>query len=410
MAEAVVSGFLQLVIEKLASPILEQCELLWGVHKEMENLRSKLSTIQAVLEDAEEQLVKSKALQNWLGKLKDVVYDADDILDEFTNEAEAEPKVEAKRRKVEIGDCITKACNFFSSSNPLVSRSNMADKIKEIEQRLEAIAEERSKFHLIGGERVSDIRGREPTDSFVIESDVYGREEDKRRVMELLINEDYIEDVMVIPIVGMGGLGKTTVAQLAYNDVRVKRHFDLRMWVCVSDDFDVWRLTKAILESATDSKCDLLDVDLLQRRLREKLSGKKFLLVLDDVWDENPEKWYRLKQFLRGGARGSKIIVTTRIEKVALIMGTLPPHHLRRLSDNDCWSLFKQQAFGHGRQEHPNLIILGKEIVKKCGGVPLAAKALGSLMHFKTEEREWLAVKESDIWNLPEEEIIFYLL
>ncbi|XP_058079820.1 putative disease resistance protein RGA3 [Magnolia sinica] len=400
MAEAVVSGFLQLVIEKLASPILEQCELLWGLHKEMENLRSKLSTIQAVLEDAEEQLVKSKALQNWLGKLKYVVYDADDILDEFTIEA----KVEAKRRKVEIGDCITKAFNFISSSNPLVSRSNMVDKIKEIEQRLDAIAEERSKFHLRGGERVLDIKGREPTDSFVIESDVYGREKDKRRVMELLVNEDYIENVMVIPIVGMGGLGKTTVAQLVYNDARVERHFDLRMWVCVSDDFDVPRLTKAILESVADSKCDLLDVDLLQRRLREKLSGKKFLLVLDDVWDENPEKWYRLKQFLRGGARGSKIIVTTRIEKVALIMGTLPPHHLRRLSDDDCWSLFKQRAFGHGRQEHPNLIMLGKEIVKKCGGVPLAAKALGSLMHFKTEETEWLFVKDSDIWNLPEED------
>ncbi|XP_058079954.1 putative disease resistance protein RGA4 [Magnolia sinica] len=222
--------------------------------------------------------------------------------------------------------------------------------------------------------------------------------------MELLINEDYIEDVMVIPIVGMGGLGKTTVAQLAYNDARVERHFDLRMWVCVSDDFDVRRLTKAILESAADRKCDLLDVDLLQRRLREKLSGKKFLLVLDDVWDENPEKWYRLKQFLRGGARGSKIIVTTHIENVALIMGTLTPHHLRRLSEDDCWSLFKQRAFGHGRQEHPNFVMLGKEIVKKCGGIPLAAKALESLMRFKTEEREWLFVKESDIWILPEEE------
>ncbi|XP_058078507.1 putative disease resistance protein RGA4 [Magnolia sinica] len=402
MAEAVVSGFLQLVIEKLASPILEKCELLWGFHKELENLRSRLSTIQAVLEDAEEQPVKSKALQNWLGKLKDVVYDAEDILDEFTIEAEAE--VEAKCRKVEIGDCITKAFNFFSSCNPLVSRSNMVDKIKEIEQRLDAIAEERSKFHLIGGERVSDIRGREPTDSFVIESDVYGRGEDKRRVMELLINEDYIEDVTVIPIVGMGGLGKTTLSQLAYNDMSIATHFVLRMWVCVSDEFSVSKVTKDIIESATHSKCDLQSMDQLQHRLRELLREKKFLLVLDDVWDENSMNWDRLKQFLRGGARGSKIIVTTRIEKVAIIMGTLPPYHLPRLSDDDCWSLFKQRAFGHGRQEHPNLIMLGKEIVKKCGGVPLAAKALGSLMHFKTEEREWLFVKESDIWNLPEEE------
>ncbi|XP_058079758.1 putative disease resistance protein RGA3 [Magnolia sinica] len=140
----------------------------------------------------------------------------------------------------------------------------------------------------------------------------------------------------------MGGVGKTTLVQFAYNDEKVVKHFELRMWVCVSDEFDVRRVTKAIIESATDSKCDLLDMDLLQCRLQEKLSGKKFLLVLDDVWDENPENRDQLKRFLTGGARGSKIIVTTRIEEVASIMGTLPSHHLPRLSEDDCWSLFKQ--------------------------------------------------------------------
>ncbi|XP_058079925.1 putative disease resistance protein RGA3 [Magnolia sinica] len=401
MAELVVSGLLQVIIERLASPILEQCELLWGVRNEIENLRSKLSTIQAVLEDAEEQLVKSKALQNWLGKLKCVVYDADDILDDFTIEMEAEPKVEAKRKKVEIGDCFKKVGTFFSASK---SRSNMADKIKEIGRRLDAIAEERSKFHLKEVERVLEIRGQESTYSFVIESDVYGREEDKKEVMELLISKDNGEDVTVIPIVGMGGLGKTTLAQLAFNDERAVKHFKLRMWVCVSDDFSVSRVTKDILESASNNKCDLQNMDQLQRHLREKLSGKKFLLVLDDVWEENPENWDRLKQLLRGGARGSKIIVTTRSKKVASIMGTIPSLHLTTLSEADCWSLFKQRAFAHGRQEHPNLVMHGKEIVKKCGGVPLAAKTLGSLMRLKTEEREWLLVRESEIWNLPEED------
>ena len=97
------------------------------------------------------------------------------------------------------------------------------------------------------------------------------------------------EDVSVIPIVGMGGLGKTTLAQLAYNDHRAKRHFVLRMWVCVSDDFDLRRVTKAIIESTTGNTCGLLDMDLLQRRLQENVRGKKFLLVLDDMWNEDPD-------------------------------------------------------------------------------------------------------------------------
>ncbi|XP_058079923.1 putative disease resistance protein RGA3 [Magnolia sinica] len=222
--------------------------------------------------------------------------------------------------------------------------------------------------------------------------------------MELLISKDNGEDVTVIPIVGMGGLGKTTLAQLAFNDERAVKHFELSMWVCVSDDFSVSRVTKDILESASDNKCDLQNMDQLQRHLREKLSGKKFLLVLDDVWEENSENWDQLKQLLRGGARGSKIIVTTRSKKVASIMGTIPSLHLTTLSEADCWSLFKQRAFVHGRQEHPNLVMHGKEIVKKCGGVPLAAKTLGSLMRLKTEERDWLLVRESEIWNLPEED------
>ncbi|XP_058078822.1 putative disease resistance protein RGA3 [Magnolia sinica] len=382
----VVSTLLQMVIEKLASPILEQCGLVWDIDEEMENLRSKLKMIRAVLEDVEEQQVKDKALQIWLGKLKGLASDADNILNEFPTDA--------KCRKVEISGSIRKVCNFFSPS-----KINLGNKIKEIGQRLDEIARERSKFHLREEGRALEIRRQEQTDSFVIESEVYGREEDKKKVMELLISEDSREDVTVIPIVGSRGLGKTTLAQLAYNDEMVAKHFELRIWVCVSDDFNVRRLTKEILVSITNGNWDLENLDLLQCHLRKKLSGKKFLLVLDDVWNENPEKWGQLKQFLRGGDRGSRIIVTTRSEKVASIMGTLPSHHLPRLLEDDCWSVFKQRAFGRGRQEHPNLVILGKEIVKKCEGVPLVAKMLGIRMHFKAEEREWLLVKESEIWN-----------
>ncbi|XP_043712704.1 LOW QUALITY PROTEIN: putative disease resistance protein RGA3 [Telopea speciosissima] len=205
----------------------------------------------------------------------------------------------------------------------------------------------------------------------------------------------------------MGGLGKTTLAQLVYNDERVKNHFDARIWVCVSDDFDVKRLTKAIIESMGGTANDLTELDPMQSRLREMLSRRKsFLIVLDDVWNEDQDKWDMVKSSLTCGNEGSAILVTTRIEKVASIMGTFPAHHLKGLSEDDCWALFKQRAFGDGSREveNTNLEAIGKEIVKKCGGVPLAAKALGSLMRFTHTQNEWLFVRESEIWDLPEDE------
>ncbi|XP_058078559.1 putative disease resistance protein RGA4 [Magnolia sinica] len=392
MAEVFLSALVKTMMGNLNSLLLQQFETAQGVKKELGKLENTLSTINDVLQDAEEQQVKSRALKNWLMKLKGVAYDADDLIDEFLTEA--------FRQKVRTGPAMmNRVRNFFSLPNSLVFYLKMGRRIKEIGERLCAIAGER-KFHLRDGAVDPPVNTEErlQTDS-LIESEVFGRDEDKKKIVESLIHVGTQEDVSIIPIVGMGGLGKTTLAQFAYNDDRVTKHFELRMWVCVSDNFDVMRVLKLIIESANGSKCDLEGMDSLQHGLQQKLSGKKFLLVLDDVWEENPEKWNSLKKSLRG-ARGSKIIVTTRIENVALIMGTLPSHHLPILSDDDCWSLFRQRAFGHGRQEHPNLVMLGKEIVKKCGGVPLAAKALGSLMYLKTEESQWLIVKESEIWNI----------
>ncbi|KAL8494609.1 hypothetical protein ACS0TY_025445 [Phlomoides rotata] len=134
-----------------------------------------------------------------------------------------------------------------------------------------------------------------------------------------------------------------------------------------------------------------------------ELNDKIYLLILDDVWNENQEDWAKLKSILSCGSIGASIIVTTRLKKVADIMGTLPAHCLTMLSEEECWLLFKLRAFGMGNDQHANLETIGRRIVKKCGGVPLAAKALGGLLRFKREEKEWIRVEESHVWNLPEE-------
>ncbi|KAL7187991.1 hypothetical protein ACSBR1_037933 [Camellia fascicularis] len=302
--------YLTPTIENLESLLKNEVALLWGVESDMKKLSSTLSTIHDVLEDAEQKQLKDKAMQNWLKELNDVAYEADDILDECAFEA--------------------LRCESEGQGPLPLSR-----------------------------------RSRE-TSSFITQPQLYGRDEDRDKIVKFLV-EDVCdsEDVSVYPILGIGGLGKTTLTQMAFNDERVY----------VSQDFDVKRVIKATIESANGNACEAVDLDSLQRKLRVMLNGKRYLIVLDDVWDENPGKWDALKSSL---ACGSK----------------------------DCWLLFKQRAFGRGNEELPNLVAIGNEIVKKCGCVPIAAKAFGGLMRFKSQEKEWLHVKESEIWNLDKNPIL----
>ncbi|XWS09373.1 hypothetical protein CRYUN_Cryun40dG0079700 [Craigia yunnanensis] len=117
-------------------------------------------------------------------------------------------------------------------------------------------------------------------------------------------------------------------------------------------------------------------METLQNRLRDIINGKKYLLVLDDVWNEDRGKWLDLRDLLLGGASGSRIVITTRSGLVAKITGTVSPHVLEGLSNSQSWSLLKQMAFEEQSQESNNscLEAIGMEIVEKCKGVPLALR------------------------------------
>jgi hypothetical protein len=189
------------------------------------------------------------------------------------------------------------------------------------------------------------------------------------------------------------------------------------MWVCISDDFDIRKIIIKIINSATASfftssstpssslphqeNINNLDIVQLVSHLKQKLSGQKFLVVLDDVWNDDRTKWLELKDLIKVGAPGSKIIVTTRSNSIALMMGDVPSCVLKGLSPEDCLSLFVKWAFKEGEEnKYPNLVEIGKEIVKKCQGVPLAVRTLGSSLFSNFDTSKWITVKDSEMWNL----------
>ncbi|RVW74186.1 putative disease resistance protein RGA3 [Vitis vinifera] len=404
VAEAAVSSIFDLVLEKLvAAPLLEYARSQ-NVEATLQEWRILLH-IEAVLTDAEQKQIRERAVKLWLDDLKSLAYDMEDVLDEFNTEANLQILIHGPQASTSKVHKLIPTC--FAACHPTSVKFNakIGEKIEKITRELDAVAKRKHDFHLregVGG-LPFEMEERLQTTSLVDESSIYGRDAEKEAIIQFLLSEEASRDngdngVSVVPIVGMG---KTTLAQIIYLDKRVESHFDTRIWVCVSDRFDVTGITKAILESVTHSSTDSKNLDSLQNSLKNGLNGKKFFLVLDDVWNEKPQNWDALKAPFRAGAQGSMIIVTTRNEDVASIMRTTASsHHLDVLSYEECRLLFAKHAFAHMNTNiRQKLEPIGEKIVRKCRGLPLAAKSLGSLLHTKQDENAWNEVLNNGIWD-----------
>ncbi|XP_038897494.1 putative disease resistance protein RGA4 [Benincasa hispida] len=404
MADSVMFNVATNIITKLGSSALRELVSLWGVNDELDKLQKTLSTIKSVLLDAEEQQSMSHAVKDWISKLKDAFYDIDDLVDEFSYET-LRRQVIAKDRR------ITKQVRiFFSKPNHILFGFKMGRKIKGIREKLDAIAADKAHLHLSVRMREipdNELRKIREISSFILEGEVIGRDDDKKIVIDFLLDTSTRKDnVEVVSIIGMGGLGKTALAQSVYNDDKINKHFKLKLWVCISEEFDVKVIVEKILESIEEKKPEPLQLDKLQIMLREKINGKKYLLVMDDVWNESHEKWIGLKRFLMGGAKGSRILITTRSQQVAQTSDTVWFHHLKELDKDDSWVLFRKMAFLNEEDEleNSNLVRIGKEIVGKLKGCPLAIRVVGRLLYFKNTEMDWLSFKENELCMILQQE------
>ncbi|KAH9750786.1 hypothetical protein KPL71_014015 [Citrus sinensis] len=418
MADAIVSTILEQLISFAAEEIKQQVKLVVGVEKEVKSLTSHLQAIQVVLDDAEEKQVKEKAVSLWLGRLKYASYNIEDVLDEWITTRRKlqieggvdENALVVPHKKKKVCLCFPSSCFGFKQEEfgfkQVFLRHDIADKIKEINEELHDIAAQKDMFDLVkSGNKSSERPRRVQSTSLIDEEEICGRVGERNELLSKLLCEgsEQQKGLHIISIVGMGGIGKTTLAQLACNHDEVKRKFDKILWVCVSETFEEFRVAKAIVEVLDGRESHLAEFHSLLQHIYESIAGKSFLLVLDDVWDGNYLKWEPFYRCLKNGLHGSKILVTTRKGSVASMMGSIDIISVKELAEEECWLLFNKIAFfDRSIEEREKLEQIGERIGGKCKGLPLAAKTIGSLMCSKQTEEEWKRILNSDLWKVEE--------
>ncbi|KAJ9163565.1 hypothetical protein P3X46_023216 [Hevea brasiliensis] len=379
---AILSAFLPVLFDRMASKeflhFFKGRKLNDGL---LNRLKTTLNSVNGLLADAEEKQITQAAVKIWLDDLKEAVYEADDLLDEIAYKA-LQSKLEPASRRRNVK-------KYLSSHNPF-KKEIIEEKLEEVLGSVEFLLKQKDTLRLtegVGG-KLSSLKT--PTTSLPDDdqSSIYGRDVDKEAIIKFLLSDSSVNvRINVIPIVGMGGVGKTTLAQLVYNDISVREHFQLRAWVCVSEAFDVFKITEDILKEISSGSHNDKTMNQLQLQLKEGLSGRKYLLVLDDLWNEEYADWRYLLKPLIHGENGSMIIVTTRNERLATMVRTVEIYHLEKLNTEDCWSLFeKHAALDENSSAHPNLKAIGKAIVRRCDGLPLAAKTLGGLLRYERDQ------------------------
>ncbi|KAL5193510.1 putative disease resistance RPP13-like protein 1 [Glycine soja] len=309
VGEALISASVEILTKRIASREFRDFFSSRKLNISVLDELMKLLALNAVLNDAEEKQITDLAVKEWLEELKDAVLDAEDLLDEINTDA--------------------LRCEVEDETKTSTTKIFLACKV------------------LLG------VYYRTVTDSLV-ESFVVAREDDKEKLLSMLLSDDdaMSNDIAVITVLGMGGLGKTTLVQSLYNDSEVQKHFDLTAWAWVSDDFNILKVTKKIVESLTSKDCHIL-----------------------------------------------KVIVTSRQQKVAQVTHTCPTYELQHLSDENCWQILARHAFGHeGYDKYPSLEKMGRKIARKCNGLPLAAKTLGGLLRSNVDAAEWNRTLNSNLW------------
>ncbi|XP_012832978.1 PREDICTED: putative disease resistance RPP13-like protein 1 [Erythranthe guttata] len=379
MEAAPVGAALGVLLPKLISVLEKQIDLFQNFKKDLKKLKISITMIQSFLNDAENKRITNGTVKLWLHKLEGVAFDADNVLDELDYQHLSQT-VHPTQHKIK------KKVSNYGLQNIVAGANAQAD----------------------GSQGPS--AGRE-TDSLGNDPIFLGRENDVSEIVKMMTTPPKGDHVFsILPIVGMGGLGKTTVAREVVDHKDIRTRFPKRFWVHVSENFDLMILFRKILTSLTRTNVKLESRQDVLEELQTYLGAGRFLLVLDDVWNDSEEKWDDFINPLRkiSSATGNGIVVTTRNLSVASLVTTLPIHKLNGLSVEECWSIIKAKAFVDGNVPS-EFELVGVSIAKNCQGLPLAARMVGRLLRGKSID-EWLHIEKNWLSDLRDENLVYKIL
>ncbi|XP_059438599.1 disease resistance protein RPM1-like [Corylus avellana] len=373
------------LLDKLTSLTQEEVKLLKGVKEAAASIEDELEQITAFLRAADQMEKKTPQLEVWVKQVRDVAYDIEDALDEYR----------LHLTQPHGNDFYVSLAKIIKTLN---ARHQFGSEIQRIKSRVVSIAEARQR--LIQGETtVVDSKkwlDRRQDGLLVEEADLVGIEKPKKQLISWLIPAPGDTEGKVVSVVGMGGLGKTTLVKKVYDDAQVKLHFKYRAWMFVSQSFKMEELLKDMLQQLYKVKrkpvppeVESMSNDQLRTKIKTFLQQKRYLIVLDDVW--HVDDWDAVKLAFPNN-NGSRVMLTTRITEIASAScrefnGKV--HALNPLSPEESWTLFCRKTFGDQNSCPPDLKGLAESILGRCEGLPLAIVALSGVLTTKDTTEQW---------------------